>query len=81
MTRWVTSLWLLALSVLRVNVRGLSCRTPDARANSTGAVLGQVSYGSCAILGENIVRVGLRSYGDWRSECCESVFLAVVLIC
>ena len=53
-TSWVTSLWLLALSVLRVNVRGLSCRTPYARGDSTGAVLGQVSIGSCAILGENI---------------------------
>ena len=29
-TSWVMSVWLLALSVLRVNVRGLSCTTPKA---------------------------------------------------
>ena len=53
-TSWVLSVWLLALSVLRDNVRGLSFGTPEARGDSTGAVLGQVSIGSCAILGENI---------------------------
>ena len=38
------SVWRLALSMLRVSVRGLSCRTPEARGDSTGAVLGQGQY-------------------------------------
>ena len=50
---WVMSVWRLALSMLRVSVRGLPCRvtlrlrtcpllysTAEARGNSTGAVLG-----------------------------------------
>ena len=39
--RWVTFAWCLALFTLRVSVRGLSCRTAEARGDSTGAVLGQ----------------------------------------
>ena len=35
----------------------------------------KVSIGSCAILGENSVTVGLRSSGVWRSLRWESVFL------
>ena len=38
---WVTFAWRLAPSMLRVSVRGLSCRTAKARGDSTGAVLGQ----------------------------------------
>ena len=41
--RWVTFAWRLALFTLRVSVRGLSYRTPDARGVSTGAVLGLVA--------------------------------------
>ena len=52
-TSWVTFVWRLALSMLRVSVRGLSCRvtlrlracpllysTAEACGDSTGAVLG-----------------------------------------
>ena len=39
---WVTIAWRMALSMLRVCARGLSCRTAEARGDSTGAVLGQV---------------------------------------
>ena len=43
-TNWVKFAWRLALSMLRVSVRGLSCRTPEDRGVSTGAVLGQGQY-------------------------------------
>ena len=43
-TSWVMSVWRLALSMLRVSVRGLSCRTPEARGDSTGAVLGHLLW-------------------------------------
>ena len=36
----------------------------------------KVSIGSCGILWEITVAVGLRSRGVWRSLCCESVFLS-----
>ena len=36
----------------------------------------KVSIGSCGILWEVSVTVGLRSRGVWRSLCCESVFLS-----
>ena len=38
---WATFAWRLTLSVLRVSVLGLACRTAEARGDSTGAVLGQ----------------------------------------
>ena len=41
---WVMSVRRLALSMLRVSVRGLSCRTAEARGVYTGAVLGQGQY-------------------------------------
>ena len=47
-TSWVTFAWCLALSMLRVSVRGLSCRTAEASGDSTGAVLGLVA--SCPLL-------------------------------
>ena len=78
-TSWVMSVWLLALSVLRVNVRGLSCRTPEARGDSTGAVLGRNPVLVCAILSKNSARsstdLSENCTGVWRSECCESVFV------
>ena len=43
-TSLVTFVWRLALRMLRVSVRGLSCRTAEARGVSTGAVLGQGQY-------------------------------------
>ena len=50
-TSWVMSVWLLALSVLRVNVRGLSCRTSEARGEfHRCSFSNKVSIGSCAIL-------------------------------
>ena len=36
----------------------------------------KVSIGSCGILWEITVTVGLRSRGVWRSLCCESVFFS-----
>ena len=41
-TSWVTFAWRLALRMLRVSVRGLLCRTAEARGGSTGAVLGHL---------------------------------------
>ena len=41
--RWVTFAWRLMPSMLRVCAHGLSCRTAEARGNSTVAVLGQVA--------------------------------------
>ena len=81
-TSWVTSVRRLALSMLRVCVRGLSCRTPDARGDVPQVQFSVMSVLVRALFLERILRrVGLRSYGVWRSECCESVFWAVVLIC
>ena len=42
--RWVSFAWRLVLSMLRVSVRWLSCRTVEARGDSTGAVLGLGLY-------------------------------------
>ena len=39
---WAMSVWRLALCMLRVSVRGLSCWSAVARGFSTGAVLGLV---------------------------------------
>ena len=44
---WVTFAWRMALSMLRVSVRGLSWRTASARGDSTGAVLGLMA--SCPL--------------------------------
>ena len=74
-TSWVMSVWLLALSVLRVNVRGLSVEllkpveTPQVQF-SDKSVLDRALF-----LERILRRVGLRSHGVWRSECCESVFV------
>ena len=83
---WVTFAWRLALSMLRVCVRGLPCQFLDkALTMSSGSFVAakvhvKVSIGSCAILWENTVTVGLRSRGGAlyvESQC----FLAVVQNC
>ena len=60
--------------MLRVSVRGLPCQFYQGTDHVISVVccgkdacLGQ--FGSCATLGENIVTVGLRSCGVWRSQC------------
>ena len=64
----------LALSMLRVSVRGLLCQIYQGTDHvisviccGKDACLGQ--FGSGATLGENIAAVGLRSRGVWRSQC------------
>ena len=64
-TSWVTFAWRLVLSMLRVSVRGLSCRTAEARGDSTGAVLGLVV--TCAT-----DREGLLGFADFLGHLCQS---------
>ena len=72
---WVTFAWRLALSMLRVSVPGLPCQFLDKALTMSSWSLVEakmqvnVSIGSCAIIGENSVTVGLRSRGVWRSQC------------
>ena len=63
------SVWRLALSMLRVSVRGLSCSSFEAVETPQVQFSDQASIDCALFLGRILRRVGLCPCGVWRSQC------------